>query len=111
MTRYAINITTNGATYICDVIKKRDFRTWDAGVIAAGAFGGGTITMGISPDNGVTIVPMMDAAGVPITSTANDDFTLTFGGTAKNNDHAKIYATMAGSTAPNVNLYLYDNNG
>lgn len=111
MTRYVTTVNADGNFYICDVNKKRDMPQWFAGVIAAGTFGGGTITFGISPNRGVTIVPLMDASGTPITSTANDDFTLNFGGSSTNSTAPWIYATMAGSAGANVTIYLYDNNG
>lgn len=112
MTKYVANITANNQTvYLCDIHKKRDFHEWKAGVIVYGTFSGGTVTLYISPDNGSTLVPMMDASGTPITSTANDNYTTSFGGTAKNNDAAKLYVGITGATTPTITYAIYDNNG
>lgn len=111
MTKYTATITADGDYYIADVNKKRDFYEWFGTFIAYGTWGSGTVTYKISPDNGVTKIPLKDASGSNITSNADDNFTTNLAGGAKNNDAPKLYVTMAGSTNPSVIVALYDNNG
>lgn len=111
MTKYVGTLASNTTVYICDINKKRDLTTWNAGVMVYGSFGGGTVGLFISPDGGTTKIAMYDASGVAITSTANDDYTICFGGGATNSDAPKLYATMSGATAPSVTVAIYDNNG
>lgn len=111
MAKYTATLTTAAAdTFVCNVNKKRDFICWQATMFAYGTFGGGTVNWLISPDRGVTKIPMYDISGTAYTSTANDDFTVTLGGGGTNSDCMQIYATLTGSAGASVTLDVFDNN-
>ena len=116
MTKYVANsgavITANGDYYICDMNKKRDLVEWKAGVIAYGTWASATVTYKISPDGGTTLIPYKDASGTTVDSTADDNFTASWGGGANNNDAPKFYITVSGATgSTSLRVAVYDNNG
>ncbi len=111
MTKYSVPITADGDYFLCDMNKKRDLTEYKYAVNAYGTWGSGTVTFKISTDGGTTKVPLKDASGNSITSTADDNFTGSWGNGAKNGDAPKMYATMAGSTGASVVIDVYDNNG
>lgn len=110
MARYSATLTSDSTVYLCDVNKKRDFRDWLATIIAWGSWGGGTITWQISPDGGTTKLALKDISGNSQTSAADDNFTIELGAGRNLTDAPKLYATLAGSTAPILNIVVYDNN-
>jgi hypothetical protein len=61
---------------------------------ASGTFGSGTVTLHISPDDGVTFVPLAASA-----LTAAGSVTLPFRATA-------IRAVLAGATSPSLSAWL-----
>lgn len=114
MALYSAQITDNGSVYICHVRRRRDATYWIGTILVygtpgGGTFGSGTITWNLSPDNGVTLIPMKDLSGNTITSTAADNFNTTLGNPHNNDQNLTVYATMAGATNPNVTALLYDN--
>jgi len=111
MSKYEATLTTAAAeTFVCNVVKKRDFMFWQATCFAWGTFGGGTVNWLVSPDGGTTKIPMYDISGAAYTSTTDDDFTTTLGGGSTISDCIKIYATLTGSAGATVNLAVFDNN-
>ncbi len=71
MSKFSVPVTGDGDYYIADVNKKRDFYEWFGTFLSYGTWGGGTITYKVSPDNGVTLIPLKDASGSSITSNAD----------------------------------------
>lgn len=110
MAKYTASFTSDGTVQLCYVIKKRDFRDWLATIIATGTFGGGTITWQISADGGTTKTALKDISGADQTSNAADNFTIELGSGGTVNDAPILYATLAGSTAPNIAITVFDNN-
>jgi hypothetical protein len=111
MAKYTATLTTASASaFVCNVNKKREFEQWVATFVPYGAFGGGTVNFLVSPDGGTTKIPLYDASGVAITSTANDNFTVNLGGGTTNSDALQIYVTITGSTGATVTVAVYDNN-
>jgi hypothetical protein len=82
---------------------------WEAGIIAYGTFGGGTVTFYISPDNGTTKIPWKDSSGNTFTSTADDNFTVNWGRGSTNSDMPQVYVGIGAATTPSVNILCYDN--
>jgi len=83
---------------------------WFANAYIYGTFGSGTVTLFASPDGGTTKVALKDAiSGTAITTTAAAMFTLRLGSGSTNSDNIILYATLAGSTNPALNVAIFDN--
>lgn len=112
MARYTINMVADAAlTYVCTVNKKRASNDYEGTAFASGTFGSGTITLFVSPDGGTTKVPLLNTSNtaISIATAAMASFRLAGSGST-NADSMIIYATLAGSTNPNLNVTIYDNN-
>jgi len=71
-------------------------------------FGSGTVAITISADGGTTKIPALKPDGTALTFSANGAQNIELGfGTSQT--QIQIYATMTGSTAPNVDLFMFDN--
>lgn len=82
------------------------------GPATGGTIGGGTLSLYISPDKGVTFIPMQNASGTAMTLTAFGCFNATiFVGNSQRELGVGIYYTFTGSTSPNAKLWLSDNKG
>ncbi len=73
--------------------------------IGGSSFGGGTLTLFVSFDGGVTKNAFKDGSGAAYSTTANDTFTFDFGkfrdsGLNGVNLGMHLYVTVAGSTSP-----------
>lgn len=96
--------------YVCDVRKPEALTEWMASVLVYGAFGSGTITMFVSPDNGTTFIPLLNTNNTAISvATAAAMNTVRLGDGGHLDDALKIYATLAGSTAPALTVAVFDN--
>jgi hypothetical protein len=113
MAKYSVPFTADVAlTKVCTVNRRRDAQAWEATAIVYGsAFGGGTVTLFVSPDAGVTKVPLRDyVSGTAVSiATAGAMAFLRLGSGGTNTDELIIYATLAGSTAPSLVLAIFDN--
>lgn len=108
MSKYSATVTTNTANYLCDVDRRRDSPSFFASIVCYGTFGGGTITIQMSPDGGTTKMDVPNQAGASTTFTANSVQNIELG----NGDGLtamKLYATMAGSTSASVVVEVWDN--
>lgn len=113
MAKYTATFTADAAnTYVCTVNKKRDLTDWFATAFVTGTFGGGTVTLLISPDGGTTKVPLLNTSNVAIsTGTAGAMSSIRLGGSGStNSDSMIIYATLTGSTNPALTVAIFDNN-
>lgn len=111
MAKYTVPITANGDYFICNLTKSGRLNEYRYAANVYGTFGGGTVTLKISTDAGVTKVALMDASGSPITSTANDNYTGQWGNGSTNSDAPQLYATMSGAAGASVTYDFFDNNG
>lgn len=111
MAKYTLTFAADAALVeLCTVNKVRALTEWFANIFVYGTFGGGTVTLFISPDGGTTKVPLLSTAGAAIsigTTGAMVSVRLADGGT--NADAMKIYATLSGSAAPALTVALFDN--
>lgn len=112
MSRYNATLTaTNTNAYLFTVHKPRngsDACTFTVG--AYGTFGGGTLAVNISPDNGVTLLPLAPINGASPSITAAGAYTFKCGNGDKNGDAPKIYVSTTGGTTPTLQLVAWDNN-
>jgi len=110
MSRNLKNITTNESVLIAVAGRGADMDMYEATVTLAGEFDSGTLTVQLSPDNGVTKVTLRDVAG-SIVSVADDDvYNIRVGYAGKNGEELEIYATMAGGGGSvDVDVYTHDN--
>lgn len=79
-------------------------------VLVSGTFGGGTVTVNISPDKGTTLVPLVPIGTSAPTITAAMAFTYQVGNGDKLADSPDIYVSIGAATTPTINIVAYDNN-
>ncbi len=101
--------------YLFDVHKPRggeDCCTFTVMAYSGGGsgFGGGTVTVNVSPDNGTTLAPLAPINGSSPSITAVGAYTFKIGNGDKNSDQPKIYVAIGAATTPNVNIIAWDNN-
>jgi hypothetical protein len=110
MAKYTLaQITGNGSVKIADVHKSREYTNYTITVIATGGFGGGTVKIQISPDEGVTLADLAIGSTVPTIATGQA-YTFICGNGHALGDQPSIYATVAGATAATINIVAYDTN-
>lgn len=103
----------NTSVYVCDILKPRGFPEWFANAMVGGTFGAGVVTFGISFDGGSTIYTLTQdgtatAATATATTTGNFSINLRTGWTGDLVD-AKLYASVATATTPNLVITVLDN--
>lgn len=102
-------LTTNTSVQIGEAIRTVGSDIYEATIFVTGTFGGGTVVIQASPDNGTTKVTLKDTTGTVVSVTANDVYNVRLGNANKNGDSIKLYATMSGSTSPTVSVAVFDN--
>lgn len=111
MTDSVTNFTTNSTQKIAssNALRKTYYQMT---IVTSGTFGGGTVAFFVSPDNGVTQIPLKIAAGTPYVATAPDYLNFSnFGGSNQQNPNKQLsfWATVTGATNPNINVTVFDN--
>lgn len=81
-----------------------------ATVIFYGNFGGGTIELQFSPDDGTTWIPVVDQSASPIQANSNTivNFELYSNGNPIAGQTNRIRAILTASTTPNLNVQIND---
>lgn len=79
-------------------------------VAVSGTFGTGTVTINISPDAGVTLIPLAPISGTSGAFTANGAMTFKVGNGDTNSGAPAIYASIATAINPSITITAYDNN-
>ena len=108
-----VNFVANATQAIATIrVQNRDKVNYVATILVYGTFGGGTLALFLSPDNGTTLIPLTGSPGGSAASfNANGMLQLNCGFPVANTDTLKLYATLSGATSPNLNVVNYDNNG
>ena len=113
MSKHTATLTDNESVFLATVGKRCGIDMYEITVCVydggGNGFGGGTVTLQASPDNGTTKVTLRDIAGTIVSITQDDIYNIRLGYANKNGEELQIYATMAGATAPTVNVAAYDN--
>lgn len=115
MAKYTTTFSADASlSVVCKVKLREGVNEYFANAFIYGTggnnFGGGTVTMFVSPDGGTTKVALKDAiSGTAISTNASAMFTIRLGNGSTNSDQLIIYATMASSTAPSVSVTVADN--
>lgn len=109
MAKITTPITTTSATVIAIARKPRDADFYCATIAVSGSFGGGTVTLQMSPDGGTTKIPLKDQSGSVWSITANDAIDIILGTGGKNNDQIILYATNTGGTEISLTANVFDN--
>jgi hypothetical protein len=81
-------------------------------LLVSGTFGGGTVTLEISNDGGVTSYPLKDVHGVAISATAAGQFNFRIFGDGNSNfdsENLDICVKLTGATNPNITVKMFDN--
>jgi len=105
---YTTNITANGNYKIATPDGIRHDR-WFASIYISGNFGAGTVTLFTSPDNGTTLIPATNSSGVAFSTTTNAMTDISLGFARNLQGKITVWATLAGATAPNLNVAVFDN--
>lgn len=109
----SVNFNADATKQIAFVNKPSNGATaYQASIAISGTFGGGSVTLKASLDGGTTIVSLTgDAYGTIPTYSSACIVNVSFGNGNKNNATPLLYATLAGSTSPNLNITVCDNVG
>lgn len=112
MAKYTIIFAADAAnTKIATLQRRNVAQVWEATSFVYGTFGGGTVTLFVSPDGGTTKVALKDwvsGTAVSVATTAAMNF-LRLGNGGTNSDNLILYATLAGSTNPALTVAIFDN--
>lgn len=106
--KHTKNITADSSTLLCSVTKPIGLDRYFATVSVFGTFGSGTVTLQYSPDGGSTKIDVTQN-GTAVTFTANGGRNVELGFSNKLGEEILLYATMAGSTTPDVDVIVHDN--
>ena len=110
MSKHTENLTSDTSIKICSAGRGTHMDAYVVTVFADGNFGGGTVTIQASPDSGSTLVTLKDQGGTTVSITADDVYAIgPLGYAGRNGEEIEIYATMSGSTTPDVNITAFDN--
>jgi len=109
MAFYTTTITTTDATEICQVDKPHNADFWFATIAVSGTFGGGTVTLQVSFDNGTTKIPLEDQTGSAWSATANRVTNIQLGDNNKLSPMPRLYATN--SAVGSIVVTVADNVG
>lgn len=113
MSKHTKQLTTNESVLLCSASRGTDKEMYKMTVFVQGgggnAFGGGTVTLQASADNGDTKVTLRDVGGTVVSITADDVYNIELGFGGKLGQEIEVYATMVGATAPTVDVIAFDN--
>lgn len=91
------------------VHKPRSLDFYYASIFVFGTFGGGTVSIQASPDNGTTFITLNNEAGTAATFTANGMMNLKTGVNDKLEGDLILYASIATATNPSLTVTVFDN--
>lgn len=112
MSKHTALLNDNESVLITSVSRGTEMDMFETSVFVGlngDDFGGGTVTIQASPDGGTTKTTLKDVAGTVVSITENDVYNIRLGYAGKLGQEIEIYATMAGGTAPSVNVVAFDN--
>lgn len=113
MSKHSVQLTDNESKLICSAGRGTEMDAYEMTVFVVGGggndFGGGTVTIQASPDNGTTKVTLKDVAGTVVSITEDDIYNIRLLYAGKLGEEIEIYATMAGATSPTVDVIACDN--
>jgi len=111
MSRYQATLSADGNVQLVDVHRRRSAPSYEGTLIVQGTLGGGTVSLLISGDRGVTLVPFPDVNGsvAGVTAAGARNYRIPGDGGTLNGDAPRIYAQITGSTAPSVTVIWFDN--
>lgn len=113
MSKTQVQLTGNESKLLATVGRGASMDAYEITVFVTGGggndFGGGTVTIQASPDGGVTKVTLRDVAGTIVSITDDDVYNVRLGYAGTLGGEIQIFATMAGATAPTVDVVGFDN--
>jgi hypothetical protein len=112
MARYTASLAVQSSNvYVFTVHKPRNGSDCCTFTVAiGGTFGGGTATINLSPDNGVTLFPLAPINGSSPSITAAGAYTFKVGNSDANSTAPDIYVALGVAAGPSLTIYAYDNN-
>lgn len=112
MAKYTATFSADASlTKLFTLHRRTNATEWFANTFVYGTFGGGTITLFVSPDGGTTKIALKDSisgTAISVASAAAMN-SVRLGNGANNNDQLIIYSTLAGSTNPALTVAIFDN--
>lgn len=112
MSKHTALLNDNESVLITTVGRGTEMDMYETSVfvgLTSDDFGGGTVTIQASPDNGTTKTTLKDVAGTVVSITENDVYNIRLGYAGQLGGEIEIYATMTGGTDPSVNIIAFDN--
>lgn len=115
MAKFTKTLTVDADVAICQIDRRRgDANNWQATVFiysgGGSAFGGGTVLIKLSPDQGTTKIAAKDWNGTAISATTASQFCMQPCGNGSHlADYITVYASLTGSTTPTIIVDLFDN--
>lgn len=112
MAGFSVTLTNGTATKVGNMINNRNHDLWQGTFMATGSFSTATnITWYISPDNGVSLIPLKNNQGVAMVFAATNTMDRAdIGKSNKLNAPLSIWAQMTGTVGtPNVVASVFDN--
>lgn len=105
-----INITTNGTVKIASVRPPRGMEHYGIEIHLTGNFGGGSVSIFRSLDDGVTKIYERTLSGGTYNITGNDYVPIKiYGWSATNGQDITLHAETSGATTPSITLTAFDN--
>lgn len=110
MSKRTTNITSATTTEVAICNKPRNADLYLAKIYISGTFGGTTVTLLSSPDNGTTKVPLLDPfTGTAYSITADGQVNFESGAGSTNSDAERIYVTTTGGSGIDIDVAVFDN--
>jgi hypothetical protein len=102
----------NQSSQLCQIrLTRREAAFYVNTIYASGAWSGGSLAFFVSPDGGVTLIPLTSTpGGTGIALTANGMIGSQFGHPSNNTQTSTLWATITGASTPNVTVLVDDNN-
>lgn len=104
-------MSADASTVLANIHRRADSQSYAGTLVVQGTFGGGTCTLQLSIDGGVTKITVKDVLGNNVALSANgyQNFVLGNPSTDLGADQITLYATLSGSTNPDLTVALFDN--
>lgn len=110
MRRDTVTLSADTASTLIGVCyPPRNGDTYKASIHIQGTFGSGTLTLFTSADGGTTKLAMRDYSRTAYSLTAAEQIDVEFGVGNTAETSIRMYATLTGSTNPDIDIIIHDN--
>lgn len=109
MAKVSKQFTEDANEIIEHVYKPRNAGYYFATVYAFGTFGGGTVKLQVSLDDGATKIDLLDENGDAVSFTSAGMANIKLGGSIGLNEAQQIFVDVNGSTSADVTVAIFNN--